>query len=104
MLDALYIKYGTKLHYLISAVAHYKLENDQDILDFSRSQKLLQEKRNAEHEKLSELPEDVVKQIQAEVKEIGIIHPNAQGMLSIEMFIKLQSIVTKYGIRISNDA
>ena len=38
-----------------------------------------------------------------EVVAIGTVVPNPQGILEIGTFIKLQSIVTKYGVRLTAD-
>jgi hypothetical protein len=35
--DVIYLKYGIKFHYLIHALEHYDLKNDEEIIAFEKA-------------------------------------------------------------------
>lgn len=37
MLDLIYVKYGVKVYYLIQAVEHYKIHEDDDVKQFDQA-------------------------------------------------------------------
>ncbi len=42
--DSLYIKYGLKYFYLLQAVEHYKISDDDDVKDLDKSLRMQKQK------------------------------------------------------------
>ena len=48
--DTIYLKYGTKFHYLIHALEHYELNKDEDI--GAMEKQILMEQKRAQEDKM----------------------------------------------------
>lgn len=48
--DVIYLKYGIKFHYLIHALEHYDLKNDEEIIAFEKAMQM--ETKRAQEEKM----------------------------------------------------
>ena len=58
VLDTIYLKYGTKLNYLLHAIEHYGLKEDNDIKTLEASFTMKHEQQRQQQEKNLELNEE----------------------------------------------
>lgn len=64
---------------------------------------MLAEKRQQKLAETTALPEDITAEVKKAVAEVKPVSVNLQGAIDFDIFLKLQSIVTKYGTRLSKD-
>jgi len=88
--DTIYLKYGTKFHYLIHAVEHYELYKDEDIGAMEKSMMMEQKRAQEDKMKQLELPEDEMKLVDEQMVKIaekGSIPFDHHGVMPLERYL-----------------
>lgn len=103
VIDTIYIKYGTKLNYLMHALEHHGLKDDEDIKTLELSFTMKAEQQNQQQQKKLELGEEEQKKVEAELADFGPVVPNSSGLLPLETYIKAQMLITKLTFNLRNE-
>ena len=95
--DALFIKYGVRPLYLRHAVAHYKVEDDEEVLETKKKHEGDAKRAIEAIEKDQELADDEVELVDEELKRLlaksGPVMPDDSGNIPLERYVEIHVAV-----------
>ena len=96
ILDKIYLDYGVKYQYLLHALKHHDLENDEEIQTYVKAMGMEAKKAQEDIEKKQELCEKDMKLVTEALDKIaanGGVRPDGAGNIPVEKFIEIQIAV-----------